>query len=199
MSLFRKSFMETGPKRPKRQNGEQKQIGGPTVKRRRKPLSLYRVICKVTKDEGDDEYFYDTVSVGNYAQDIFDENQDVGEMKKMSGPPQNIYGKTPFLVETKQYFGEAKFGSEFKFCLFNYKDLYEEIKLLSTLTENILWPAKLIQWLDYHKARLFNDISPELLMVSVELFNQLDSNSRRRLADMFDKIYVISFLDALDE
>ena len=211
MSLFRKSFINTGPKAPP-QKKQERDDGRDRNKKIRKPrhqgeqkrhrlrplvgevkVESYRVVCRVTNDEGDVEFFHEPVSSLVYERRRFKENQDVGGMTKMSGPPQNRDGKTPFLVETEQFFGEEKFGINYRFCLIDYKIVDEEIERLSTLTENILWPAKLIQYLDYHKARLFNDISPELLMVSVQLFNQLLANDRILLANMFEKIYIVSF------
>ena len=218
MSLFRTSFINTGPKAPPRkktrerndgrnlngaiekprgrglQNGEQKRhrlLPQPVGEVKDRPDNLYRVVCRVTNDEeGGNKYFR------------FDKNKKAGIKTEMPGPPQNSSGKTPFLVETDQYFGHDKFGPEYKYCLFDYMALFDNIELLSTKTRGIRNPNRLIEFLYFKGADLFNEIlSSELLMVSVELFKQLEPTSRRQLASMFGEIYIISFdiVNALDE
>ena len=212
MSLFRKSFIDTGPKAPPRkkkqgrkngrnkkfkkphksQNGEQKrQQQQPMGEVKDRPVNIYRVVCRVTTDKGvttDKEFYFSQLTSRYLAINDFPNKLQVdSSMSKMSI---DICGVTPLLVDqyaSEKYSGNWVFNeSRHRYCMFNYMaDSYDPI-ITFDIDDDTQNADDMIDML------LKTDLSREILMVDVPLFNQISVNKRAQLCQMFNRIYIFS-------
>ena len=192
MSLFRKSFMETGPKRP---NEEQKQIGGQRPVKRRSTERFFNIVREPNGD------LYSVV----LAPEIFlSQKIDMVIKSQENKMEDEIPDNTPILVNQLEYFNE---GNPNRFAIIDFYTAY-------VLDDCVFWvfessndpnnPNDAITEIYNNRTELYTTtkkvlgrvakFSRKILMVPRTLFNKLDASSREKLAEMFRKIYVITFL-----
>ena len=171
--------------------------------RKDRPINLYRVVCRVTTDK---EFYFRKLTSLDLERYNF--NEDLIVDSNMSKMPIDIYGVTPLLVEHYAY---AKYSSEWlfnetdhRFCMFNYMaDSYDRIITFDTddadiMINNYMADSPIIIIFNTDDADdmidmlLETDLSREILMVDVPLFNKISVNKRTELCQMFNQIYIFS-------
>ena len=209
MSLFRKSFIDTGPKR--RSDGEQKQDGGQRPVKRRNTERFFNIVREPNGD------LYSVVLVPEI---FFSQKIDMVIKSQENKMEDEIHDDTPILVNQFEYFNWDNEANRNSFAIIDYHTAHSDEDYVLWASESSNDPNDAITKIYINRdmepetpaapGGLFKTnwnsgwgkpkdkkISREILMVPRTLFNKLDASSREKLALMFEKIWVITFLGCM--